>query len=454
VKICVICGKYKHYSFSIMIKTYFKQAWAMMKQNRLFTSIYVAGTALSVAFTMILFIIYYVKFAPIYPEYNRNRTLVINNLRTETNGGNNWSCNAGVSSKMIGLLKDLKHLDKMGAASQMGGFLGLSLTLPESNETYTPIIQLVDHGFWEVFTFNFISGKPFTEVDVESNLPKAVISESMANRYFATSDATGKYLDFDGNKIQVCGVVKDGYTASMTTMGEVYLPLYFSGLLVQHEDDVSLSGSIALYLTAPSSGEMELLRAEVQEVVKQYDLQYEDMVNNLIGQPDVWWKNYFREVCSMEPDIAASVRGILYMVLALLFIPAMNLCGMISSRMDERLSELGVRKAYGATNRSLIGQVLTENLLLTIVGALIGLALAYFIVLAGSEWVMKIMDAGNALSGMKVTYPMTFHLEMLINLPLFLTVLGLCLILNLVSALVPTVLALRHPIIYSIHSKR
>ena len=425
-----------------------------MKQNRLFTSIYVAGTALSVAFTMILFIIYYVKFAPIYPEYNRNRTLVINNLRTETNGGTNWSCNAGVSSKMIGLLKDLKHLDKMGAASQMGGFLGLGLTLPESNETYTPIIQLVDHGFWEVFTFNFISGKPFTEVDVESNLPKAVISESMANRYFATSDATGKYLDFDGNKIQVCGVVKDGSTASMTTMGEVYLPLYFSGLLVQYQADVSLSGSIALYLTAPSSGEMELLRAEVQEVVKQYDLQYEDMVNNLIGQPDVWWKNYFREVCNNEPDIAASVRGILYMVLALLFIPAMNLCGMISSRMDERLSELGVRKAYGATNHSLIGQVLTENLLLTVVGALIGLALAYFIVLTGSEWVMKIMDAGNVLSGMIVTYPMTFHLEMLINLPLFLTVLGLCLLLNLVSALVPTVLALRHPIIYSIHSKR
>ena len=45
-----------------MIKTSFKQAWAMMKQNRLFTTIYVAGTGLSVAFTLILFIIYYVKF--------------------------------------------------------------------------------------------------------------------------------------------------------------------------------------------------------------------------------------------------------------------------------------------------------------------------------------------------------------------------------------------------------
>ena len=59
-----------------MIKQYFKQAWTMMRQNKLFTSIYVAGTGLSIAFTMVLFIIYYVKFAPIYPEYNRDRMLV------------------------------------------------------------------------------------------------------------------------------------------------------------------------------------------------------------------------------------------------------------------------------------------------------------------------------------------------------------------------------------------
>ena len=60
-------------------------------------------------------------------------------------------------------------------------------------------------------------------------------------------------------------------------------------------------------------------------------------------------------------------------VLAFLFIPAMNLSGMMSSRMDERLSELGVRKTYGATNMRLIGQVLWENLLLTCIGGLLGL---------------------------------------------------------------------------------
>ena len=170
-----------------------------------------------------------------------------------------------------------------------------------------------------------------------------------------------------------------------------------------------------------------------------------------MGQPDVYWKNFFRIPCEVEPDIAAEVRGILYMLLALLFIPAMNLCGMISSRMDERLSELGVRKAYGATNRGLIHQVLTENLLLTLIGGILGLALAYTLTLVGGKQVLSIFDADMYFD---MQYSMDIHLDMLINLPLFATILGVCILLNLISALVPTILALRHPIINSIHSKR
>lgn len=66
----------------------------------------------------------------------------------------------------------------------------------------------------------------------------------------------------------------------------------------------------------------------------------------------------FRFDSCSAPDLASELRMYLYMLLALLFIPAMNLSGMMSSRMDERLSELGVRKTYGATNMRLIGQVL------------------------------------------------------------------------------------------------
>jgi ABC-type antimicrobial peptide transport system permease subunit len=168
-------------------------------------------------------------------------------------------------------------------------------------------------------------------------------------------------------------------------------------------------------------------------------------------QPDVWWKNQFRVLGAGAPDVTGSVRSILYMLLALLFIPAMNLCGMISSRMDERMSELGVRKAYGATNASLISQVLTENLLLTLFGGLVGLILAYFIALVGGEWMYHLMDTGAVLPG---GLEASFTMEMLFNPMLFLTVFGLCILLNLISALVPTLLALRQTIISSIQTKR
>ena len=67
-----------------MIKLYLKQAWTMIKQHRLFTGIYVVGTGLSIALVMTLFIIFYVKFAPIYPEYNRNRMLTVTMIRVGT----------------------------------------------------------------------------------------------------------------------------------------------------------------------------------------------------------------------------------------------------------------------------------------------------------------------------------------------------------------------------------
>ena len=44
----------------------------MLKQNRLFSSVYIVGTGLSIALVMVLFVIYYVKAGPVYPEYNRD----------------------------------------------------------------------------------------------------------------------------------------------------------------------------------------------------------------------------------------------------------------------------------------------------------------------------------------------------------------------------------------------
>ena len=435
-----------------MIKQYFKQAWTMMRQNKLFTSIYVAGTGLSIAFTMVLFIIYYVKFAPVYPEYNRDRTLVISCMAVAKKGEKNWNnFNNGVNTRAADLVKGLPHLDKAGLALMMDFLGGNTVLLPESKELLPVNAGRVDAGFWQVFTFRFISGKPFDEAAVEAGLPVAVITEKVAKRIFASTDVAGKHFKYNGNDIQVAGVVADVTGVTPATASDIYFPLHYENMFRPSPNDRGLMGSLQLYMTATSADDVETLRAEVVDVLNRYNQENQEWEHFYLEQPDVWWKSQFRLVGGKAPDVAGSVRSILYMLLALLFIPAMNLCGMISSRMDERMSELGVRKAYGATNASLIAQVLTENLLLTFVGGLVGLALAYFIALTGGNWVYHLMDTAFNL---ETALEASFTIEMLFNPTLFLFVFGLCVLLNLISALVPTIMALRHSIIYSIQTKR
>jgi len=67
----------------------------------------------------------------------------------------------------------------------------------------------------------------------------------------------------------------------------------------------------------------------------------------------------------------ALALGLLFMLL-----PALNLININVSRTLERASEIGVRKAFGATAGRLVGQFLVENIFLTLVGGLLGMALA------------------------------------------------------------------------------
>ena len=60
-----------------MVKIYLKQAWVLLKQNPLFSTLYIVGTGLAIAMTMIVAVIYYVKVAPVYPEVNRMQTLYL-----------------------------------------------------------------------------------------------------------------------------------------------------------------------------------------------------------------------------------------------------------------------------------------------------------------------------------------------------------------------------------------
>ena len=416
-----------------MIKTYLRQAWMLMKQNKLFTSIYVVGTGLSIALVMTMFIIFYVKFAPIYPEYNRDRTLVIKPVKRYPKGKpENWNINGGVSYYVVkNMLPGLPHLEVVGGG-YLNNFNDNKVSLP-GKEQLSVTSYYVDMGFWKVFSFSFISGNTFTQADVDASLPVAVISATLAQRIFASTDVKGKHFTYNGKDFRVSGVVKDVSNATPETAADLWLPISLKVKL--SENNLSLIGNVRAYLLATTAADKDALRKEVQELFRKNNLQNDTYDHDLMDQPDDYWVSTFRQEVDKAPDLTEIVKSFLYMLLALLFIPALNLSGMISSRMDKRLCELGVRKAYGATNRQLLSQVLWENLLMTCIGGLAGLLISYLIVATASDWILTLFDERV----MDPTKTMNLTPEMLFNPAVFGMAFGVCVLLNLVSALIPAI---------------
>lgn len=423
-----------------------------MRQNRLFTSIYVAGTGLSVALLMTLFIIFYVKFAPIYPEYNRNRTLVISEVqRSEKSNSGNWVRGQGTSYAFtLDLQNNLKNAEAIAAvAKKWAGNSVASRIGSDSKIEVEP--SYVNADFWKVFTFNFTSGIPFTSEEIEATLPVAVISKGLALRLFAQDNPVGEKFYLDETEFSIIGIVQDVSDATPATAGEVWIPLTHNTNAINIEGwDMGLLGSITNYLMAPTASQKEALRDEVIDYLNRYNNQDDTYTHEIFGQPDPYWLSTFRIGMGKTLDPWDVLNEYFYILLAFLFIPALNLSGLISNRMESRMSELGLRKAYGATNMQIISQVLWENFLLTLIGGLVGLLLSYLIVITAKDWLLTLFDSYILNPSREIAITP----EMLFNPIVFGSVLLFCILLNFISALIPSAWALRRSIISSIHTKR
>lgn len=431
-----------------MIRIYLKQAWEAMRQSPLFSSIYILGTGLSIALTMTLFIIFYVKTSPIYPEYHRNRVLVVRYLKAfPPDKPDNWHAGS-VSPRLAEMADSLPHVE---AVAMTSGSMprGNLIALPGQKQGFNVHLLYVNADFWRVFTPRFLSGKPLTEADDDARSHAAVISESLSQRLFATVDAAGRTFLFRGHPYTVSGVVQDVSSATPDAVADVWMPLTLSPGLSAGMASSDLLGNVSCFLLVDRQENKESVKEALREAVRRHDAGQE-YVNDLMGQPDDAPLSLFRTDPIAPPDLAGLMRMLLYIVLALLFIPAVNLSGMIASQMDRRTAELGIRKAYGATRITLLGQVLWENLVLTLLGAVAGLAFCYVIALTSGSWVLTLFDAKTDIS-----LPTPFlTMEMLFNPWVFLCAFLLCLVLNVVSALVPAWWGLRHTIVQELYTKR
>ena len=433
-----------------MYKVYLKQAMQMLRQNKFFSIIYITGTGLAITMVMILAILYYFRTGNIAPEINRDRMLVIQHgkILNKTEGQGN-----GSSRLSYPTIKECFY--SMQTPEAVTAILPIGeqtefIQSPGSDEVYNGLVMGTDVAFWKIFQFRFLAGKPYTEEEFTSGIRKAVVSESLARRLFNTSDATGKTFLLNFEEYQVSGVVEDVPSIAQFCYAEMWIPFTNRPSQIQGSKWCDfILGHMQLYILAKKPGDFDAIRREAEENCRRYSAnipQYNFVLNE---QPDTVLRAWLRTDSFASPKFMKLFIQIFSVIFLLLLVPSINLTGMTASRMKKRMEELGIRKAFGAQNRTLLLQILYENLLLTLLGGLIGLLISYGLIFMLKGWLLGNYD----WDGSSLTASIDLSPGMLINPAIFGYTLIFCLILNLMSALVPAWRALRRPIVDALNDK-
>lgn len=432
-----------------MIGKYFRQSFNLLKQDVLFSSLYIVGTGFAIALVMVLAMLYYIKIGDIYPETNRSRMMVA--LGSHMQFAEDASYNTTWKYSLVfvkNCFYPLKGVEAVTAVTEATA----GIVVPEVAKRPVSVIhKFTDTAFWKVFDFTFLHGKPFTEADFQSGIGTVVISDILARRVFGRTDVVGRDLKLNHKTFKVCGIVKSPSYAMKYSYADVWLP-YTVDKDALENNYLDVVGPFQVAILLSSASDAAKVNAQVDEYVRKFNLLPHDDYRLLMhGQPYLYWKSLFFQSDMEELSYTKIFHQMGIWLLLLLLVPALNLSGMIASRMERRLPEMGVRKAFGATGERLFSQIIWENLLLTGLGGLLGLVLSLCMVLFAQDWLLTMLDGGAKFlpdGAQGITW------DMLFNPTLFLLTFVICIVLNLISALIPAYLALKKDIVYSLNKQK
>ena len=434
-----------------MIGKYLQQSFMMLKQQPLFSCFYIVATGLAISMVMVLAVLYYIKIGDIYPETHRSRMLVASSAHMQYTKDTDWNTTWKFS---IPFVKDCFYsLEGVEAVTAVSDADSWFVKVGNVKRPLSALVKLTDTGFWKVFDFSFIYGQPFTDADFQSGMRTAVISEDMARRVFGKGDAVGEYIKLNYTDYRVCGVVKSPSYAMKLSYAQVWLPYTCQPAYVRDNNQWGVIGPFQVAVLLPSAADADRVKLQVDEYGRKFNtLPHDDYHLVMHGQPYLYWKTLFYVNDMDDLDFFVIVRQMGLWLLMLLLVPALNLSGMISSRMERRLPEMGIRKAFGATGERLFSQIVWENLLLTCLGGIMGLILSFSMVYFAKSWLLTMLDGGT--QPLPDSVQMSITTDMLFNPTLFAVTFVVCVVLNLLSALIPTCVALKKDIVYSLSRQK
>jgi putative ABC transport system permease protein len=279
------------------------------------------------------------------------------------------------------------------------------ITIIKSGKHSSAKLTGVNNDFFKVYNLNLFEGQFFSEEHERSGSPVCIISPAIKSRFFSKEDPIGKTIKCGGIWLKVIGVLETRFITEESE-GDLGIAGYSDNIyapiqtVMRRYKDRSLINAAALRGSSSSitvmngwvsdfsfvAGGMDLsnlnqldkivvqfsdseyLPAATKALIKMLKRRHMEVEDFKVEVPELLLKQEQR-----TKDIFNIVLGVIASIS--LIVGGIGIMNIMLASVMERIKEIGIRRASGATQRDIIMQFLTEATLISLTGGIIGIVL-------------------------------------------------------------------------------
>jgi len=356
-----------------MLKNYLKVAIRSLKRQPAYTALNIVGLTVGIASSLLILL--YIFYETSFDNYHEkgDRIYRISSNISEPDNAFKWA----VTQLPLG--HTLKN-DYPDEVEQYVRFIPNGRTRLEKDlvNYFEEDVYFADSTVFQVFDFDFVNGNKETALNAPNNM---VLNETMAKKIFKGEDPIGQTLKTDNNRTyQITGVFKD-----MPSNSHIMINAMVSAQTIIPAGVGNWGGfNIFTYVLMQPNVTTADFQPKLNEILEKHvdvifqrmgiEVQYE-----MLAIQDIHLTSEF-DGEPVPPGDIDYVYIFSAVALFLILIACINYMNLATARSAKRSMEVGIRKVMGANRGGLIGQFLTESIVITIISMALSIAVLFIMV--------------------------------------------------------------------------
>lgn len=380
-----------------MIRYYFWLALRSLKSYPWLSALMVLAIAIGVgAFMTSYTIFHYMSGDPIPHKSDQLFVVQLDNWAEEES----WDGEEGGLPPQL-TYKDARFITEANQADYQTAMFLSVMAVYTDNPDIKPqryLGRLTYSDFFPMFEPSFLYGAPWTREDDANHSTVTVISRELNDRIFGGKNSVGESITLNGNQYTVIGVLDDFKPSPkyydlinsnpFSDSEDFYLPFTLNDIL-----KLTPSGNNSCWAPLPENSYEGYLNSEcvwisawVQLNSLEKKQEFDSFIDNYVREQKTFGRflrplnnriSNVKEWLVINKVVSDDTQIQLWLSLAFFGVCLLNTVGLILAKFLKKSGDVGVRRALGASRLQIFYQHLIESALLGIVGAMLGLMLAW-----------------------------------------------------------------------------